>query len=424
MLVNQNRERLVKKQEDKKRIMMEAFQTFDIDIDESRAEDYVITSIDYNIPSIKVMDKKNNTLYTLEYTSYINLLNYIGEKKFAHVTICNSKSRIEKVYQLSPKKLIASQMTFMKDDYELTFEKEVRHNIGFGLDAESRLAIRYAKNINEPDKHGKQLLLSRIFEKKKEEETFEQFYTYTYNLRQLIKRKDNQDKYCYTHKGNVIYGINNCEYKGFISYLRGVCFEATNVNIGEYWPCGLKQNVFPELFDKDNQSGIAFIGGGQGIYHIFTVFKTKNNDIYLKYEVTQWKEFKNEKGITDQRKVIIVSKEAKYPKLTDGKITSLEIYQLIERLNAEFESDIVMQCIIDELRTFAYKMDLQKGRVKEVLDPLSPKLLIQEPLNKIYALVNANKDEYFELMDQQFEAATNVSKTFEKNFSRKLKPNI
>ena len=53
--MNQNRERLVKKQEDKKRIMMEAFQTFDIDIDESRAEDYVITSIDYNIPSIKVI---------------------------------------------------------------------------------------------------------------------------------------------------------------------------------------------------------------------------------------------------------------------------------------------------------------------------------------------------------------------------------
>lgn len=417
---------------DGKASLMDVLKPFNIFIDEARTEDYSIECIDFNVPSIKVIDKKTNTTYTSEYTDHAKLLNYSGSKSFVNVIISNPNCKFESLYYIGTETLIIAQMAFIDQDYELIFEREMGNCIGFGLDAEAKFVVRYVKNVYKDDRQGKQQLLSKIFMNKNDNATFEQ--TYTYSTQHLIDYNDNQDKYCYNQNGNIIYGINNCDIKELVHYLHGICFETLNTNVADYLPFNIILENFPELTNNVYQSGIVFRGGtGNGIHHTFTIFKTKNPSniieaaaidcgIYLKYEAIKWENFKKENGMPDHRKVTIAYKEARYPRIDNGNITSLEIRNITEVLDTEFEDDTFIHFVINELKTFANKMDIQKGLVEEELDPLSPKLLTNKSFEEICDLVSANKEEYFKLIREQFESATNITQTKENGQSRILKP--
>lgn len=112
----------------------------------------------------------------------------------------------------------------------------------------------------------------------------------------------------------------------------------------------------------------------------------------------------------DHRKVVVAHKEARYPRLDNGNITSLEITNITEVLDTEFEDNIFIQFVINELKTFANKMDIQKGVVEEEFDPLSPKLFVDKSFDEICALVSTNKNDYFNLISEQFASATNIKK--------------
>lgn len=417
--IKRNYKRYIGERNDVKATLMDVLKLFNISIDESRIEDYFIESIDYNIPYIKVIDKKTNTTYTSKYTNKTNLLNYSDSMSFMNVIISNSNCKLESLYYVGVEELKAAQMTFNNGDYELIFER-----VGFGVDTESKFVVSYVKNVYETDSQGKQQLLFKLFEIKSNNETLEQ--TYTYSPQHLIDYDDDQDKYCYTQNGNVIYGVNNCNIKELIHYSRGICFESTNVNVSKYLPYDINTKDFPELTNKEMyQSGIVFKGGtGNGIHHVFTIFKTKNQagnkieseenkmgyDICLKYEAIKWDNFKKESGIPDHRKVVVAYKEDRYPRIDNGNITSLEIRNITEALDTEFKDNIFIQFVINELKTFANKMDAQKGILEEESDPLSPKIFINMPFNEIYTLVSANKNDYFNLISEQFISATNIKK--------------
>lgn len=417
---------------DGKATLMDVLKPFNIFIDEERTDDYSIECIDFSVPSIKVIDKKTNTTYTSKYTDHAKLLNYSGSKSFVNVIISNPNCKFESLYYIGTEALIIAQMTFTDQDYELIFEREMGNCIGFGLDAEAKFVVRYVKNVYKEDRQGKQRLLSKIFMNKNDNETFEQ--TYTYSAQHLIDYNDNQDKYCYNQNGYIIYGVNNCDIKELIHYLHGICFETLNANVADYLPFNVDAKDFPELNDKIYKSGIVFRGGtGNGIHHTFTIFKTKNPSniieaaaidcgIYLKYEAIKWENFKKENGEPNHRKVVVAHKETRYPRLDKGNITSLEIRNITEVLDTEFEDDIFIQFVINELKTFANKMDIQKGLVEEELDPLSPKILIDKSFEEIYDLVSANKEEYFKLIREQFESTTNITQAKENDQSRILKP--
>ena len=202
--------RYIGERTDEKATIVDVLKFFNISVDTTRLEDYDIESINYNLPSIKVVDKKDGTIVTSEYTENARLLNYSGSTKFINVIITNPNYRIESLYYTNSTIPIISQLTFIKDDYELIFEKERENYFGFGINADTRFVIRYMKNIKEGRKTGKQPLLTKIYQIK-DSNTFEQ--DYTYGLQHLIKYNDRQDKYCYNEFGNVIYGINDIEIK-------------------------------------------------------------------------------------------------------------------------------------------------------------------------------------------------------------------
>lgn len=405
---------------DGKATLLDVAKFFNIPVDESRLDDYIIKKIDYNTPSIEIKDEKNDITYNATYIGNADLLNDSGAMQFNKVISASPIRKEEVLYYIGNETPIINKMTFSDGEYELVFEREIGNYIGFGLDAESKFVIRYIKNVNKEDRQGKQKLLSKIFMNKYNNETFEQ--TYTYSTQHLIDYDDNQDKYCYTQNGNIVYGVNNCDIKDLIHYLHGICFESMNTNVGNYLPFNIKIEDFPELTNVIYKSGIVFRGGtDNGIHHIFTIFKTKNPSniieaaaidcgIYLKYEAIRWENFRKENGMPDHRKVIVAHKEARYPRMDNGDITSTEIRNITDILDTEFEDDTFIQIVINELKTFANKMDIQKGIVEGEFDPLSPKLFVDKSFDEICALVSANKNDYFNLISEQFASATNIKK--------------
>lgn len=407
---------------DGKKTLKDVARYFNIFIDESRIDDYVLKGINYNNPSIEIIDNRNDITYNAIYTGKADLLNYSDTIKFNKVTSISPIRKEEIIYYIGSNDPIITKMTFYDGEYELVFEREISNCVGFGLDAESKFVLRYNKNVNKKDKQEKQILLSKIFMNKDNNETLEQ--TYTYSVQHLIDYNDNQDKYCYTKNGNIIYGVNNCDIKELIHYLHGICFESININVSNFLPHNIKTEDFPELTNALYSSGIVFRGGtDNGIHHTFTIFKTKNpSNIILKYEAIRWGNFKKENGIPDHRRVIVAHKDAQYPIINNGKITSLEIQNIIKELETEFEENVFIQMIIHELKVFANKMDIREGIINEELDPLSPKKFIDKSFDEICDLVDKNKDEYFKLIEEQFEMATNIN--IEKGKTKVLKPNI
>lgn len=412
--------RYIGERTDGKATIVDVLKFFNISIDTTRLEDYDIESIDYNIPSIKVVDKKDNTTVTSKYTEDAKLLNYSGNTKFINVIITNPNYRIESLYYTNSTIPIISQLTFIKDDYELTFEKERENYFGFGISADTRFVIRYKKNIKEGRKKGKQSLLTKIYQIK-DSNTFEQ--DYTYDLQHLINYNDRQDKYCYNEFGTIIYGINNIEIKDKLHQFNGVCFEKINKEFRRYLPYNINEKDFTRYFNKNVcKSAIIFTGStDEGIHHFLTISKNKtsNNDntlttddnIHLKYEAIKWKSITKEDGIPDQEKVIIAKKELQVAKINDDNISSLEIQSILEQLTAKENEDIdniFIQTVINELMNFINKLEIQKGFKEEPIDELSPKEFINKTFEEIYTLVSNDKDKFFDLISNQFHNATNI----------------
>lgn len=418
--IKRNYKRYIGERTDGKATIVDVLKFFNISIDTTRLEDYDIESIDYNIPSIKVVDKKDNTTVTSKYTEDAKLLNYSGNTKFINVIITNPNYRIESLYYTNSTIPIISQLTFIKDDYELTFEKERENYFGFGISADTRFVIRYKKNIKEGRKTGKQTLLTKIYQIK-DSNTFEQ--DYTYDLQHLINYNDRQNKYCYNEFGTIIYGINNLEIKDKLHQFNGVCFEKINKEFRSYLPYNINEKDFTRYFNKNvYKSAIMFTGStDEGIHHFLTISKNKtsNNDntltiddnIHLKYEAIKWKSVTKEDGIPDQEKVIIAKKELQFAKNNDDNISSIEIQSILEQLTAKENEDIdniFIQTVINELMNFINKLEIQKGFKEEPIDELSPKEFINKTFEEIYTLVSNDKDKFFDLISNQFHNATNI----------------
>ena len=73
-----------------------------------------------------------------------------------------------------------------------------------------------------------------------------------------------------------------------------------------------------------------------------------------------------------------------------------------------------MTIALEEIEIFKNKIAQKKGLVKEELTLLSPKLLIDKPLDEIKSLIEESKEDYFDLVKEQFEMITGISDLGEK----------
>lgn len=403
---------------DGKATVLDVAKFFSIPIDEARMDDYVITNINCSTPSIEIIDRKNATSYTATYTGDADLLNFSGEMKFNKVVSISPLRKEEVLYYIGDEIPIITKMTFTDGEYDLVFEREIANSVGIFSKDGIKMAIIYAQNIVYDGRKVKQPLFNRIYKNsyknKVYDGTFEQ--TYTYGPHHFIKWDDTQDKYAYIRNNTVIYGINELKKKGYCDYLRGVCFESTNIPTSDYFPLNMYARNYPMLNEANIKSAMMFnFRTEDGIHHSLQVYKCKDT-INVMYHSKKY----HYEGICDEE--TIANEEYGLPNLFDGTISSEEIQNVLSSIQARIDNNIVFSIISNELNTFGAKIDIRKGIVQEELDPLSPQKFINKSFDEICALVSANKDDYFRLIREQFETAINANGTLEKGQSKVLKP--
>lgn len=386
---------------------------FNIPINEERIDDYVIKNIDYDTPNIEVLDTKENISYTATYTGDAHLLNYFGPIQFNSVVSTSPVRKEEILYYIGNETPIITKITFTDDEYELAFEKEMANSVGVFVNDGVRTAVRYLQNVVYDGQNLKQPLFNRIYEnsyRNKEIEIFEQVYTY--GLNHFINWDGSQDKYSYVKNNNVIYGINELEQKALCNKFCCICFENTAVpKRKDYFPFNMNAEDYP-LLNKDNtNSAMIFkVITEDGIRHSLQLYKSNEviSVIYNAkkhcYEGESCVETISDKGYT-------------LPNLSDGTISSEEIKNILSSLPKELGDNTIFDIISNELNEFGTKIDIRKELIQETLDPLSPKLLIDKTNDEICNMIGQNKETYFKLIRDQFDSATNITKTIESNKS-------
>ncbi len=402
---------------DGKATLLDVAKFFNIPVDESRTEDYSIKKIDYNTPSIEIKDEKNDITYNAIYTGNADLLNFSGAKKFNSVISTSPLRTEESLYYIGGETPIITKMTFTDGEHELVFEREMANSVGMFVNNGVKMAIRYLQDVVYDGRNVKQPLFNRIHKNSYRNEQFDGVFeqTYTYGPHRFIKWDDSQDKYAYIRNNNVIYGINELEQKGLCHYMRGICFESTNVSASDYFPLNMYAKDYPLLSEDNIKSAMMFrIGTGDAIHHSLQVYKS-NDCISIIFH----SEKHHYEG--DYRVETIANEEYGLPNLSDGTISSGEIQNILSSLQARLGDNEALGVISNELNAFGAKIDIRKGIVQEELDPLSPKLFIDKSFDEICALVSANKDDYFRLISEQFEIAANINRN-PKGQSKVLKP--
>jgi len=408
---------------DGKATLTEVAKFFNIPIDETRLEDYVIRNIDFKELSIEIYDSKTITSYTANYTCNADLLNtYGGGIRFNRLKLDNPLAKVDSIYYIGGNTPLKSQMTFTCGEYELVFETENPHGEFFSNN-DVKSTVRYSKSVDYEDRKVQATLLTRVFKRHFKEETISNIFEhlFTYDLGHYIQRDDMQDKYTYSFADNVIYGVQEHDERQSKKHIRGICFQSTNVKTSNYLPYNIRESDYPMLKDNNLSSAIIFKGStGSTEDHRdrenLEIYKN-NNGIHIKYHVNR--HFR-ELGVDHKP---ILEQVISLPLQAIGKLTLEELQSIAELLKLRFASDEFIALILQELQVFDEKIRINEGLVQEVFDVLSPKLLIDKSFAEIYEEVTPNLDTYFNLAEKQFRNATNIDKPEEKGQVKVLKSN-
>lgn len=404
---------------DGKVTLLDVAKFFNIPIDKSRMEDYIVEKIDYTTPSIQIKDEKNDITFTAVYTCNADLLNFSGGMQFNSVISTSPIRKEEILYYIGSETPIITKMTFTDGEYDLVFEREMANSVGIFVNDGVRMAVRYLQNIVYDGRDVKQPLFNRIYKNSYRNEKFDGVFeqTYTYGPHRFIKWDDTQDKYVYIRNNNVIYGINELEQKGLCNYLRGICFESTDIPASDYFPLNMYAKDYPLLNEGNINSAMIFrFGTGDAIHHSLQVYKS-NDAISILFH----SEKHHYEG--EYRVETIASEEYGLSNLSAGTISSEEIQNVLSSLQEKLVDSEVLSVISSELNAFGTKIDIRKGTIQEELDPLHPRVFIDKSFDEICALVSTNKDDYFKFIREQFETAANINQTIEKGQAKILKPN-
>ncbi len=301
-----------------------------------------------------------------------------------------------------------NKLIFNLGEYKIILEKESIYDSNF-LCGRHKIIFRYLKNVRYGNNKVEQQLLTKIYERnfKKEKMINEFEEEYTYGSRCFIPRHDSQDKYVYFSNNTVNYGINEIIKKDLFRFFNGICFEGKPVF--NYLPFCFDMYDYLNLANKNVNSAIVFKGKTlDEISHNLEIIKD-DNKISINY--------KSKKPIESNKYYIetqvVEDKEFNLPILSKGNITIDELSNIILLIQNKLKDNAFLSTSLEELNNFVNKLSIKKGIIKESLNPLSPKVLIDKPLEEIEKIINSNKNEYFKLAQEQFETMTNSKNSLE-----------
>lgn len=295
-------------------------------------------------------------------------------------------------------------LTFRLGQYKIELEKETVYD-SIAMPKKDKFVVTYSKFIKNGNQRVEQKLMTkvyvRIFKKGKKIKEFANTYTY----RSFCQK--NVDKYTYIDRNCITYGINEIVKRDSCKFFNGICFEG-KPNF-EYLPFGYDMLDYIELIEPNIQSSISFKGKTiNGLSYVLEIIKN-NSEIKIKY--VSRKPIESSTYYIDTS--IEENKEFALPILAEGNITIEELNAIIPIIEQLGDNEFVA-IAFEEINNFYNKLTIKKGLVKEIVDPLSPKILIDKPLEQIEMIINNRKNEYFKLIQEQFENITNPNSELEK----------
>lgn len=401
-VIKRNYKRYTGERNDGEATLKDVTDLFNIPVDESRLDDYIIKNIDYKIPAIEVLDKETNTIYRSKYTCDADLLNYSapGSVKFISVQSFNNNYNTDSIYYIGDNKAIMETITFKKDKYYLTFEKESFHNLGLFSTRGNKVTIRFSQDFMVDNKQKNQLLFNKIFDSSMDSnDSFEQ--KFTYGMYNYINAKGKYDKYTYVVNNNVICGNNEYETNDLKKIMRSVCFEDARCELKDYFPMNMYINNFPDIGDYDSDSLMLFSGFIDHFINRLAIYKCNGFFIKYNYETNLSNDEKN-------RDNTVIDNSMYVPMKTAGKITSEEIDILIDYILLEYPNNEFINLAIEDLKCFKNKIDENNKEKERDEDLLDPKLFLDKSIAEIADLIASDKDNYFSLIKQQFNNAAGI----------------
>lgn len=381
---------------------------FNIQIDESRLEDYALVNVNFDLPAAQFWDKKNDIIYVATFNSYVRWYN--GNNNgipYNYVVTINKTHRQESIYSIGADKPFIDRIIFSKDDYDLVIQRKLSG------DNDQELMVQYLKNVIYDGKRVQQELLTKIYVKRFDSEgkldyDFEQLRTYMTGTHRYIDYKDTEDKYFYNIEDkNIIYGIN--EYKrDNCAYLYGLCLEDGNVYADRYFPFSIRREDFPELASHF-KSGCIFECGIDGVHHKLGMYVI-GDKLRIVHTANRFNE----------------ACEENYEVLDDSEVEitwPLNGWSTIgTKLAGIFGYNEFTKLISKELEAFCdkiYKRDKNELKEEYYYDPskdcysynhlsLNPRALFDKNLEDIAQRIVAKSDEYFSLIDREFCEYANI----------------
>ena len=359
---------------------------FNIEVDESRLEDYTIINTDLDTPKVELYDKKTNTTYISEY-----IKNNIDRQIYIKLTILMPTYKLEKLYNTGRKYPIMEKATFDKDEFSVVCERNFDYHIDVFIHDSVDFSVKLLKRLNCDGKEYTQRLLTKKSENNFTNDTFsssfDQVYTYGHGI--YVKENGGQNKCTYIINDNTIYKVRDHKQKDN-GVLRGICFENTNEDLTEYFPDKMDINDYPILKEKETTSAMIFSGFQDEAFYSLEIYKNDGNAI-IKYHIKE-----NE---TDN---LVENHEFVIPLINPDIITIEEIHTIIASLQNQFNGDKFIDSVLQELLLFSNKINYKMGIYEDENDILNPKLLINQNFDETARRIDENKEEAFKLILNQF----------------------
>lgn len=357
--------------------ILELANLFNIKLDETRLDDYVIKRI--FIENIEIEDTKNKINYKSAISSHASLLNMIGPgMKWLNIEETSLDYKKEFLYDTSVSEIepIVYRITLPKDEYLLCFQKE-KNEVG------KFFTIRYIKSYEYNGKMDFERLLSKEYVKIENNCSLKMIETYSADD---PRNHDNRtEKYVYNLDNNIIYGVSDFKEKDICSNFKGFCFEKTNDTVKKYVPLGMMyESNYEGFFEPNTISIIAFQSDYQ---HRIEIYKDDKN-LNINYFTL------DNNGKEKNRKY-------KLPKLSSGTINNDEIDALIKYLKSSY-SNYFIQIVCDNLLAFKEEIDIKNKVKNEEKDPLAPNNFTNKDDDELFNDIFLNKDAYFDIADKEF----------------------
>lgn len=357
---------------------------FNIPIDSSRLEDYKVSDIKYDIPSIEIVDTKNNITNYATYISGFDITGFIQKPPFKYIALYTTMhgARVERIYNLSDKQIVSERILYDDGLFIMDFDKQLANSPKKDIKngRQFKIEFKYKNNNQKGFIKVYKDAFDSIFPNNSLEETYTKSLTH--------------DKCFYIDDGNLVYIVDDFTKSNQGKIIKGVCLEQ-KINLQYYLVNSIGIKRLPYLTNKKTLSAMLFDGAIDGKICSIEIYKT-NSFSHIKYSV---RNKKNE---------VLSTEEYDLPICKIGNITPEDIQIIINYLQGKYSNDEFIDMVITNLLEFAKRIDIKNNPTKDN-NMLSPKVLIDKSFDEIGEYVYNNRKKYLDLMLNEFLEMTDSS---------------